>query len=444
MIKRSVFSSPNSLLSFRGITITFELSVWYAFAVVMIISVTFQFASIFDKIHIEKVPLGVFRLRRLNLEQGKPKTGDHIALSWKKEDGSIWGGTEGCVVGVTEDSHSKPYLILDRSTYGKSLKSLFFSLGLLDLWMVPTSDIESIIDLSQRERPSGLSEKMHLKIEIDYRTNMDYQETIKKLKVRGDCHFDVNQPAQTENACNFIVRDITSIREATIVFSPKGNIQIHCQPKQLNDCVNWLEESVVIQEGHTHLVLVPTNFMLNIHDVFKESADPTIELIERLAKIEGETERILFPLGWVDYFFDDMEYNYLENLFSDSHPKKDRILIRGNRNKANNQFASNPVDTNMRVWMNMDFLDKTASVAKYISSEFPTMQLSGLILKPEEENGLKNMWFRSRPYPFSGLDLGGADGFHGKVLIRNLLINRKKGAYTVNFRKYYGTDFSSH
>jgi hypothetical protein len=98
----------------------------------------------------------------------------------------------------------------------------------------------------------------------------------------------------------------------------------------------------------------------------------------------------------------------------------------------------------MRVWMNMDFLGKTASVAKYISSEFPTMQLSGLILKPEEEDGLKNMWFRSRPYPFSGLDLGGMDGFHGKVLIRNLLINRKKGAYAVNFRKYYGTDFSSH
>jgi hypothetical protein len=132
----------------------------------MIVSVTLQCASIFDKIDIEKVPLGLFRLRRLNLEQDKPKTGDYIALSWKKEDGSIWGGTEGYVLGVTEDSHSKPYLILDRSTYSNSLKSTFFSLGLLDLWMVPTSDIESIIDLNQRERPSGLGEKYTSKLKL--------------------------------------------------------------------------------------------------------------------------------------------------------------------------------------------------------------------------------------------------------------------------------------
>ena len=391
----------------------------------------------------------MFSLRLIELEQGKPKTGDYIALSWKKDDGSVWGGTEGHVVGLAEDNHSKSYLILDRSTYSNSLKSLFFSLGLLDLLMVSTSEIESIIDLSQRERPSGLAEKIHIKIEIDYKTNIDYNETIKKLKRRDDCHFKINQPAQTENACNFIVKDITLLIGATIVLSPKGNIQIHCQPNQLNDCVTWLEQSVVIQEDHKHFVLVPTDFMLNIHDVFKESAAPTTEVINRLAKLEGtkldgDNERILFPLGWVDYFFNDLDYNYLEGLFSESHPKKDRILIQRNRKKTDNDFESNTEDADRKVWMNMDFLDKTASVAKYLSSEFPTKQVSGFILKPEEEDGLKNMWFRSRPYPFSRLDFGGANGFHGKVLIRNLLINKKEGAYEVNFRKYYGTDFSSH
>jgi hypothetical protein len=62
-MKRSVFSSPSFLISFLEITITFELSVWYAFAVVIIISVILECTSIFDKIDIASVPLGVFRLR---------------------------------------------------------------------------------------------------------------------------------------------------------------------------------------------------------------------------------------------------------------------------------------------------------------------------------------------------------------------------------------------
>jgi hypothetical protein len=158
---------------------------------------------------------------------------------------------------------------------------------------------------------------------------MDYEETIKKLKKRGDCHFDVNQPEQTENACNFIVRDITSIRETTMVFSPKGNIQIHCQPKQLNDCVNWLEESVVIHEGHRHLVLVPTNFMLNIHDVFKESADPTTEVIDRLAKIEGEMNEFYSHLDGLITFLMTWNTTILKVFFPIHIPKKIESSFKG-------------------------------------------------------------------------------------------------------------------
>ena len=62
MMKRSVLSSPSFFLSFRGITITFELSVWYAFAVVIIISAISKYTSIFGKLDILKVRLGVLRL----------------------------------------------------------------------------------------------------------------------------------------------------------------------------------------------------------------------------------------------------------------------------------------------------------------------------------------------------------------------------------------------
>ncbi len=67
------------------------------------------------------------------------------------------------------------------------------------------------------------------------------------------------------------------------------------------------------------------------------------------------------------------------------------------------------------------------------------MQIRGLILKPEDRNGLKNMWFASRPYSWQWLDSRSLGGFRGKINIRSVMIGNK--TYTTDFYKYYGTDF---
>ena len=373
------------------------------------------------------------------MEQGSPKSGDCIALTWKKEDGSFWGCTEGYVLGIFEDNCSQPYLVLDRSTYDNSLKSALYTLGLLDLWIVPTSEIEVIVDLDQKERPPNIIERLRLKMEIDYKSNIDYEGTRVKLNEKGGCRVISNQPSQTDGSCTFNVQDIEGIEEATVGFSPKGNIQIHCLPKQLNECINWLEGSVEIQPGHKHLVLIPTNFMLNIHDIFKEKAEPSEETIERIAQT-GDDKTTVFPLGWAHYFFDDLERNPLRFLFPEASEIREKVLnVKKNKEPVESSTDKN-FEPNVTIPQNSKFYKRQEIISKYLASEAPIMEMCGEILKPEDENGLKNMWLSSRPYPWSWLDTG---NFHGKMLLRDLTINKKTGIYSVHFRKYFGTGFTS-
>lgn len=376
-----------------------------------------------------------------NLKDKKPKTGDYIAVSWKKKDGSLWGGTEGYVLGTINDSDGRPYLLLDRSTYKNSLKAALFSLSLLDLWMTPLSEVESILEIDQRDRPPGIKENMHFKVEIDYKSNIDYEETRLKINRKGNCTVEVNQPVQTEGLCSYTVRNIENLEEATIVFSPSNNIQIHCLPKQLPTCLKWLERSIEILPSHSRLILIPTNFMFNIHNNFQETAYPTEELIDRIGLTTGNSP-VIFPLGWAHYFFVDLENNPLKEVFSNSKEIAD-IALTSPKKKRNKVVLSIDTDEKRQPrcaqTVNLSFLKDQKVIDRYLSSEAPIMQIRGLILKPEDRNGLKNMWFASRPYSWQWLDSRSLGGFRGKINIRSVMIGNK--TYTTDFYKYYGTDF---
>ena len=368
-----------------------------------------------------------------------PKVGDYIALTWKNLKDSIWEATEGFVVGNFKDNKRSDYLLVDRSTYRDSLKSIFYSLGLMDLFLVNTSEIESIVPLELRERPPGIEETLRFKMEIDYKSNIDYEGTLRKLQSRKDCFVEPNQPAQTDGAANFSVKKITSIQEANISFSPLGNIQIHCLPTQLNQCLEWLKNNAEISSEHRHLVLIPTHFMLNVHDNFKEPSEPSEKLIDRLATIK-QKEPIIFPLGWINHFFNDMDENALKILF----PESDNIekLVLNNKKKKESSVESKLAENNF-LHINFGFSKSATSLRNPLSAEPPVLSMEGLIKKAEDENGLKNMWFRSRFDKYQTLNIGPHFRPNEKVLIRNLIINRELGKYKVNFRKYYGTDFET-
>jgi hypothetical protein len=370
------------------------------------------------------------------MENHDLKLGEAVVVVWKKADGSAIGGTEGLVVAKTGDKVSGEYIVLDRSTYQDSLKSVLFSLGFLDLKAIPIAEIESAKTVDLRKRPPNVQEKLHWEMEIDYKSNIDYNETLTKLQRHNDFKVLINQPGQTDGSSGITVSDICGIAEAKILISPKGNVQIHCRPVTLENCIKWIQEIVEIFPDHTHLVLIPTNFMFNIHDNFKATAHPSEEVIDRVAKTEGN-QSIILPLGWVNEFFVELDRNPLQKLFPNSESIDDLVLIHDKKKKENSETKVRPAEPDFKQPLNLEFPQKQVAVNRYLGANAPVLQATGMILSPEEEAGLIRFWLdRSGPWKWMTLP-----GWAGKTIVRDLTIDRTNGEYAIDFCKYYGNEF---
>ena len=371
------------------------------------------------------------------MESRNLKLGEAVAVVWKKEDSSALGGTEGVVIGITGDKVSGEYLIIDRSTYLDSLKSVLFSLGILDLKTIPMAEVESAKTIDLRKRPPGVCENLKWNMEIDYESNVDYDETIRKLQQRTDCKVVPNQPPQTDSFCGITISDIGENEGAKILISPKGHVQIFCLPMRLDECIKWLQGVVEVLPGHKHLVLIPTNFMFNIHDNFKGTAIPTEEVIDRIAKAEGNQPFIL-PLGWVHEFFAELDRNPLQELFPNTESIDDLVLIRGKKRKTNVKTPKKPVETNLPQPVTVTFPQRQIAVNRYLGANAPVLRFTGMILSPKEETDLMRFWLAGRSAPWQWMTL---PGLEGKTIVRDLTIDRKTGVYTTDVCKYYGNEF---
>jgi len=371
------------------------------------------------------------------MEHHNPKLGEAVVVVWKREDGSARGGAEGVVLGVTGDKVSGEYLIIDRSTYQNSLKSVLFSLGILDLKIIPVAEVESTKTIDLRKRPPGVYENLKWNMEIDYKSNVDYDETVKKLQQRTDCKVYPNQPVQTDSSCGVTVSDIGVIEGAKILISPTGNVQIFCLPMRLDECIKWLQGAVEILPDHKHLVLIPTNFMFNIHDIFKGTAYPTEDVIDRIAKAEGN-QPIILPLGWVHEFFVELDRNPLQRLFPNSESIDDLVLIREKKRKANAKTPEKPAKTDLAQPLIVAFPQRQVAVNKYLGANAPVLRATGRILSPKVEDDLMRFWLDTRSGIWHWMSL---EGWEGKTIVRDLTIDRKNGVYNIDICKYYGNEF---
>lgn len=371
------------------------------------------------------------------LNQYSPESGDAVAVVWKKADGLARGGTEGVVLGILGDDVSGEYLVIDRSTYQDAFKSALFSLGILDLMIIPVAEIESIRATDLRKRPPGVYENLKWNVEVDYKSNVDYDETVRKLQHRTDCKVEPNQPVQTDGYCGITILNFGAVEGAKILISPKGNVQVFCLTVRLDECVKWLQEAVEVLPDHKHLVLIPTHFMFNVHDIFKEAAYPTEEVIDRIAKTEGN-QPIILALGWVHEFFAELDKNPLQTLFPSSDSMDDLVLIHERNRKAATKTPDQPAEKDSAQSISFVFPKRQVTFNRYLGAGAPIMRITGLIKSAKDEEGLMQMWLDSRSDPWQWLD---SEQIHGKTIIHDLTIDRKTGVYTVDFRKYSGNEF---
>jgi hypothetical protein len=216
------------------------------------------------------------------------------------------------------------------------------------------------------------------------------------------------------------IKEIATIKDASINITCKGIIQITCHQKNLDDCLKWLSEVVKLPPDQKRLVMFPKRIAYRLTDSFKEKSVPSDEMISKIGSIEGAP--IVMPLGWEYKFGEELGQNALKGLFSDFEPI---ILTTNEAGSSSNQHKT-------------DYNRSGVTAEKYLGNKLPIVHLRGKILSPKEEEGLMNMWMKSRSDVWQWFDSGPMKGgrIEGKVLIHDLTINRKTGAYDVYIRPY--------
>lgn len=434
-MKRSVFSSPSFFLNFRGITITFELSVWYAFAVVIIVS-ALEIHLYFRQIRYNQraTSRGVSVVTHLGEDF---KVGENVAILWEKQDKSAHGGTDGVVLGVVGDEISGKYLIIDRSTYQDSFKSMLPFLNILDLKVIPLQEVTLFAKMDVRKRPPGILESSNLIMEVDYKSNIDFFATIEEVEKRSDCEHKRTGNSLSETY-QFNIWKVEPLQKATIQISNKGTIQIFCRHTDLDGVIGWFKESAKLLSEQNCLVLVPTKVTYQIHSTFKDPAKPADDLIERLGKI-NRSQPIILPIGWIQKFFTELDKNPLRELFP-TESNINEIAFEKTKNRKN-QTSPSAIKSSYNIpeqLIDSQYLTCGVNINKYLGAGAPIISIKGLIKNPEVESELIQRWMGSRRELWNWFTFG---DFEGKMNMRDLTFDKKSSTYFIDFRKYYGTDF---
>ena len=370
-------------------------------------------------------------------ERYYPKLGEAVVVTWKKTDTSAFGGTEGVALGVLGDKVSGEYLVIDRSTYRDSFKSALFFLNLLDLKVVPVNEIDFIRKTNVRKRPPGISEKFSMVMEANYNSNIDFNASILKVEKHSDCKSKRVGNSLSETY-QLKINEISEIEGTSILISCKRLVQIFCNHKNLDRSINWLQEAVELLPEHKRLVLIPTKITYKINGTYKEPVRSTDEVINQIAMAKDDGQPVILPMGWAHRFFSELDENPLQGFFPRDMPLHDYVLEKENQKKKSAIDSSCSVEGKSKKSVNLNFPESGVNVNKYLGSSAPVVRVKGLIKSTKDEEDLMKMWLSSRSDIWQWGEIG---QIQGKMLIHDLTINRKKGEYTVEIRKYSGNEF---
>lgn len=369
-----------------------------------------------------------------DLKQYRPKLGEAVAVVWKKEDGTACGGTEGFVLGVAGDEVSGEYLVLDQRTHQDSSKSNIFSLDLLDLRVIPLKNVNMIEKTDIRRRPPGSSEKFTLTMDAVYKSNIDFNDTRKNVKERGDCEVGPISSSKSEAEYGIKIKRISSVKGASINIMATGTIQIICKHEQIDDCIKWIHEAVELLPGHKRLVLFSTKVTYKINDTIKEKARPTDEVIDRVAKAKGPPI-VIFPIGWAHEFFAKLDENPLQKLFPGCQPLENFVIRDENRKKKIFTLPAVSEEAEPKQFVDLKFPDRVGNVTQHLGLVSPIIRLSSVMedSSPEYEEYLIRTWLSMRSDPWQWFS---SNLINGKMIVGDLNIDKKTRIWTLDLREY--------
>ena len=327
-------------------------------------------------------------------------------------------------------------MVIDRSTYQDSFKAALFSMNILDLRVFPVNEIDLIRKRDVRKRPPGVSEKYTWLMDAFYQANIDFNSTVIEVEKRSDCKSKRGGNKNSE-AYQLVVKEISGLEGTSFNISCKGTVQVTCKRDNLDQCIDWLQKTVVLLPEHRRLVLIPTKITYKIFVTYKDPIKFTAELIDRIA-LDNDGPAVVLPIGWAHRFFSELDENPLEGLFPKGVSLYDYVTKNEKSRKNAVLLRSYPIEEKSKEYVDLNYNTSGISVSKYLGAGAPIMRIKGLIKTLQDEEGLMKLFFANRSAPWQWFEWG---PIHGKTIIRGLTINRKKGNYTVEFRKYSGNDF---
>ncbi|MFX0117170.1 MAG: hypothetical protein ACFFB3_21675 [Candidatus Hodarchaeota archaeon] len=374
----------------------------------------------------------------INLKQHGPKMGEAVVVVWKKEDGTACGGTEGFVLGVAGDEVSGEYLVLDRSTYQDSFKSNILSLGILDLKVIPMKCVEMLEKTDMRRRPPWSYEKITMKMEANYKSNIDFKATMLTVQKRTDCTVDIppKNGSEADYETEFTIREIRGIGEMTsITIYSTGTLQIRCKHEQLREVLRWIREAVDLLPDHKRLVLFTVGHKYTIWDTYKEDAHPTQEFIDRIAKAEEGPYTAIFPIGWMHYFFVELDENPLQKFFPCCQPLENFVMKDKSKEKNAVKYLPISDETESKNSVDLQFPRSGVDATEYLGAVSPIIRLRSIIedSSPKYEEYLIRAWLGMRSAPWQWFS---SDSLSGKMIVRDLNIDKKARIWTLDLRKY--------
>jgi hypothetical protein len=250
--------------------------------------------------------------REVALKQNLPEKGDNVLVEWANENGTARGMSKGMFVGAFQGAPSTEYLVLEFDPFLDEFTSKVLCQTMLRFDVIPANMVRKIDKLSGRKSLPFFEEKFTDRVEVHFRSNIDFEATWERLRKRADCKADKPLKPGSEAEYQIVLKRIKMFEDAAITIFANGALQVKCKFGQLDDIIEWVKDAVDLLPDHRRLVLFETSHKYSIWDTRKEGVHPSEEVIEGLAKLEKGPPVLHFWTGWTYTYLQDSPENFFK------------------------------------------------------------------------------------------------------------------------------------
>jgi len=135
----------------------------------------------------------------------------------------------------------------------------------------------------------------------------------------------------------------------------------------------------------------------------------------------------------------ELDENPLQDLFPRSQPLENFVKEDKKRKKSTSIHSTVSHNAGSKQILDLQLPTNSVSAIRYLGARAPIIRLRSVIedTSPEYEELLIRRWLKMRSGPWQWFS---SEKIKGKMMVRDLSIDRKARIWTLDIRKYYGCE----